>query len=62
MCKKDREYTVAELSAENARFRRENLLRAAYDEGVELGRREVRIEFASKMLKAGMNRTLSTCC
>ena len=55
MCQKDREHTAAELSAENARFSRENLLRAAYEEGVELGRREVRIEFASKMLEAGMS-------
>ena len=55
MCKRDREHTAAELSAENARFSRENLLRAAYDEGVELGRREVRIEFASKMLKDGVD-------
>ena len=55
MCKRDREHTAAELSAENARFSRENLLRAAYEEGVELGRREVRLEFASKMLEAGMS-------
>lgn len=55
MCQKDREYTAAELSAENARFSRENLLRAAYEEGVEIGRREVRLEFASKMLEAGMS-------
>ena len=55
MCKRDREHTAAELPAENARFSRENLLRAAYEEGVELGRREVRLEFASKMLEAGMS-------
>ena len=53
MCQKDREYTAAELSAENARFSRENLLRAAYEEGVEIGRREVRLELASNMLKYG---------
>ena len=55
MCKKDREHTAAELSAENARFSRENLLRAAYEEGFEIGRRKVRLEFASKMLEAGMS-------
>ena len=55
MCQKDREHTDAELSAENARFSRANLLRAAYDEGVELGRREVRIEFASNLLKLGVS-------
>ena len=55
MCQKDREYTAAELSAENARFSRENLLRAAYEEGFEIGRRKVRLEFASKMLEAGMS-------
>lgn len=53
MCKKDREYTAAELSAENARFSRENLLRAAYEEGFEIGRRKVRLELASNMLKYG---------
>lgn len=33
MCKRDREYTDAELSLENAQYRMANLLRAAYDEG-----------------------------
>ena len=49
MCKRDREHTAAELSAENARFSRENLLRAAYEEG----RRLARVEVASNMLKYG---------
>ena len=49
MCQKDREHTAAELSAENARFSRENLLRAAYEEG----RRLARVEVASNMLKYG---------
>ena len=55
MCKKDREHTDAELSLENAQYRMANLLRAAYNEGVELGRREVRLEVASNMLKLGMS-------
>ena len=49
MCQKDREHTAAELSAENARFSMENLLRAAYEEG----RRLARVEVASNMLKYG---------
>ena len=55
MCKRNREYTAAELSLENAQIRKANLLRAAYNEGVELGRREVRREVASNMLKLGMS-------
>ena len=55
MCQKDREHTDAELSLENARFSRENLLRAAYNEGVEIGRREVRREVASNLLKLGVS-------
>lgn len=37
MCKRDREYTDAELSLENAQYRMANLLRAAYDEGYVKG-------------------------
>lgn len=55
MCQKDREHSDAELSLENARFSRANLLRAAYDEGVEIGRRKVRLELARKMLELGMS-------
>ncbi|HIX56875.1 MAG TPA: hypothetical protein H9850_05330 [Candidatus Anaerobiospirillum pullistercoris] len=51
MCKRDREYTDAELSAENAQYRFANLCRAAQEEG----RRLARVEMASNMLKAGMS-------
>lgn len=51
MCKKDREYTAAELSLENAQYRFANLCRAAQEEG----RRLARVEMASNMLKAGMS-------
>ena len=51
MCKKDREHTAAELSAENARFSFANLCRAAQEEG----RRLARVKVASYMLKAGMS-------
>lgn len=37
MCKKDHEYTDAELSLENAQFRMANLRRAAHDEGFAEG-------------------------
>ena len=51
MCKKDREHTDAELSAENAQYRFANLCRAAQEEG----RRLARVEVASNMLKIGMS-------
>ena len=37
MCKRDREYTAAELSLENAQYRMANLRRAAHDEGFAEG-------------------------
>lgn len=37
MCKRDREYTAAELSLENAQIRIANLRRAAHDEGYVKG-------------------------
>lgn len=37
MCKRDREYTAAELSLENAQIRMSNLRRAAHDEGFAEG-------------------------
>lgn len=37
MCKRDRAYTDAELSLENAQFRMANLRRAAHDEGFAEG-------------------------
>ena len=51
MCKKDREYTAAELSLENAQYRFANLCRAAQEEG----RRLARVEVARNMLKRGLS-------
>ena len=51
MCKKDREYTAAELSLENAQYRFANLCRAAQEEG----RRQARVKVARNMLKIGMS-------
>ena len=51
MCKKDREYTAAELSLENAQYRFANLCRAAQEEG----RRLARVKVARDMLKDGVD-------
>lgn len=51
MCKKDREYTAAELSLENAQYRFANLCRAAQ----EKGRAKARREMARNLLKLGVS-------